>query len=378
MQEKENTTFSLTREQTAAMRGIAILAIVLHNYTHWLGPMVKENEYMFIEHNVRRLTVELSHPSWDIFSHLLSFFGHYGVPVFVFLSAFGLVKKYEEPILSLPKGGGTGVRKEESTWEFLYKHWKKLFTMMVVGYAAFVLVDYMTPAPRHYEFWNVVGQLGMFSNLYSDPDHDIWPGPYWYFGLTLQLYIVYRLVFYPGNGSLAGTIKALQNPIVMAVIALGFLFVQLLFDPEGEVINWYRYNCMGNLPVFIFGLILTRSAYTMRFDTKAANATLTILLSCFILTFSMEYITWMIVPFLIVFATISLAKSLPDIAMRAMVWIGGLSSYMFICHPIVRKVIIPISRRGDMYAGLLLYIVATIILAIVFKHIVNMVKSEKI
>lgn len=378
MQEKENTTFSLTREQTAAMRGIAILAIVLHNYTHWLGPMVKENEYMFIVHNVRRLTVELSHPSWDIFSHLLSFFGHYGVPVFVFLSAFGLVKKYEESTLSLPKGGVTGVRKEESTWEFLYKHWKKLFTMMVVGYAAFVLVDYMTPAPRHYEFWNVVGQLGMFSNLYSDPDHDIWPGPYWYFGLTLQLYIVYRLVLYPGKGSLAGKIKALTNPFILAIVALAFLFVQIMFEPEGDFLNWYRYNCMGHLPVFILGLIMTRNLSVMKIETKRAHAIVTLLLSCFILTFSMEYITWMIVPFLIVFATISLAKSLPDIAMRAMVWIGGLSSYMFICHPIVRKVIIPISRRGDMYAGLLLYIVATIILAIVFKHIVNMVKSEKI
>lgn len=368
----------LTREHTAAMRGIAILAIVLHNYTHWLGPMVKENEYNFIEHNVRRLTVEMAHPSWELLAHLLSFFGHYGVPVFVFLSAFGLVMKYEKPTPSLPKGGGVGVQKEEGTWEFLYKHWKKLFTMMVVGYAAFVLVDYMTPGPRHYEFWNVVGQLGMFSNLYSDPDHDIWPGPYWYFGLTLQLYIVYRLILYPGKGSLAGKIKALTNPIVLAIIAFLFLVVQVMFEPEGDILNWYRYNCMGHLPVFILGLIMTRRPSVVQIETKKANGIIALMLSCFILAFSIGYITWMIVPFFIVFATIALVKALPDIALRAMVWMGALSSFMFICHPITRKVIIPISRRGDIFAGLLLYIVATIILAIVFKHIVNMVKSEKL
>ena len=77
------------------MRGIAILAIVLHNFAHWLRPMVKENEYAFAQHNADRLMTELLHPSAVLPAHLLSFFGHYGVPVFIFLSAYGLVMKYE-------------------------------------------------------------------------------------------------------------------------------------------------------------------------------------------------------------------------------------------------------------------------------------------
>lgn len=93
----------ITRREAAAMRGLAILAIVLHNYTHWLGPMVKENEYTFSWHNVERLFAELSHPSWDIIAHLFSFFGHYGVPVFVFLSAYGLVMKYEGGSVNAPE-----------------------------------------------------------------------------------------------------------------------------------------------------------------------------------------------------------------------------------------------------------------------------------
>ena len=37
------------------MRGIAILAIMLHNYCHFIGKIVKENEYMYHEVNNDRL-----------------------------------------------------------------------------------------------------------------------------------------------------------------------------------------------------------------------------------------------------------------------------------------------------------------------------------
>ena len=37
----------LAMSESAALRGIAILGIMLHNYCHWLGFAVKENEYTF-------------------------------------------------------------------------------------------------------------------------------------------------------------------------------------------------------------------------------------------------------------------------------------------------------------------------------------------
>ena len=37
----------LTRQECSAMRGIAILAIMLHNYSHWLKGIVRENEYIW-------------------------------------------------------------------------------------------------------------------------------------------------------------------------------------------------------------------------------------------------------------------------------------------------------------------------------------------
>lgn len=334
------------------MRGIAILAIMLHNYTHWLGPMVKENEYTFTEHNVRRLMVELAHPSWEIFAHLLSFFGHYGVSVFLFLSAYGLVMKYEDPH-STNKGGNM-----EGALDFIWKHYKKLFLMMIVGYSAFVLVDYMTAGPRHYTFWNVVGQLGMFSNLYADPDHAIWPGPYWYFGLMVQVYVVYRLLLYQ-------RIKGLDWALLLIT-----LFAQVFFEPEGMALNWYNYNVFGALPEFIFGLMITRMGRTWEFP-RAYYIAGVIVCSFLIMLLSLNYYTWMLVPFIVCIGTLCVVKALPDTILNPMAWVGSISAAMFVCHPIARKVLIPISRRGDIYAGLLLYLVAAIMLSILFKKFID-------
>ena len=86
----------LTRDDCSAMRGIAILAIMLHNYCHFIGRIVQENEYQFFASNNDKLWQVLSNPDALLPVHLLSYFGHYGVPVFLFLSGYGLVMKYEK------------------------------------------------------------------------------------------------------------------------------------------------------------------------------------------------------------------------------------------------------------------------------------------
>ena len=88
------STPTLNRTECNVLRGLAIIGIFLHNYCHWLGPIVKENEYQYIQRNVDWLHQVMASPDGWLPMHLLSFFGHYGVPVFLFLSAYGLVLKY--------------------------------------------------------------------------------------------------------------------------------------------------------------------------------------------------------------------------------------------------------------------------------------------
>jgi hypothetical protein len=89
--------------------------------------------------------------------------------------------------------------------------------------------------------------------------------------------------------------------------------------------------------------------------------------------------TWLIVPFFVVIAHIGFIKMFSfmpagEILVRGLAWVGGISAAIFVCHPITRKIFIPISRSGDILDGLTLYIIATIMLAMIFKKIIATLK----
>ena len=335
----------LTRAECAALRGLAIIGIFLHNYCHWLGPVVKENEYTFSQHNVDWLTAVMASPDGLLPAHLVSFFGHYGVPVFLFLSAYGLELKYGRSLYA-------------PAFRFVAYHWKKLFSMMIVGFVSFTIVDAMTPGRWHYTLTQVVAQLAMVNNLLPDPDHNIWPGPFWFFGLMLQLYVVYRLLLYKRHW--AWTAGAM-------VVCLG---VQLAFAPESEALNWYRYNFMGGMLPFGLGLLYAR--YGNRIILKNLN-TLSLLVSVvfcgfMVMWMSASYLLWSVVPLVVCILCVYVVKLLSQAArrpvgawlMERLVWMGEISAALFVIHPVLRKVFIPISRHGDIYTGLLLYAIAAI------------------
>lgn len=362
----------LNRTEGNILRGIAIVGIVLHNYCHWLRPIVKENEYQFNQHNVDWFNNVMANGFNErTFFHLLSFFGHYGVPIFLFLSAYGLVMKYEgAKKQSLPDSGSTN---EPNALSFLRYHWLKLFRMMIVGFAAFVLVDAMTEGQHHYEVMDIVAQMGLFNNLLPNPDDIIWPGPYWFFGLMLQLYIVYRLFLYRKGWTW-----------VVAFIAVCTI-IELLCEPNGEPLNRWRYNFVGGMLPFGLGLLYAK--YMRNVSLRIYGATF--IVSLLLIRFgSSHFFTWLFVPMFVCSASVSFVKLLSywnthypkytfGIA-KTFDWLGVISVALFISHPITRKIIIPISRGGDYWTGLLLYIIASVCVAWLFKEIMRRVPSPKL
>ena len=319
----------LSRAECSALRGIAIIGIFLHNYLHWLGPMVKENEYQFHMHNAERFWYILSHPDQNLLYHLFSFFGHYGVPVFVFLSGYGLYLKYESGVTEQQINGTTGLR-INGIWEFMKSHYLKLFPMMFLGFCVFAMVDWMTPGHHHWTWDAIIEQLTMTINIFPDPDHRIWPGPYWFFGLMMELYLVYRLFLYRRHWGWNVGKETPSRP------------------PRGG----------GEF------FTLHSSLFTFLLSTAA------------IILLSFNFWTWLIVPFFVVVAHVALIKMLSaipaaGILVRGMAWVGGISAAIFVCHPITRKIFIPISRSGDILDGLTIYIIATILLAMIFKKMLD-------
>ena len=342
----------LTRAECNALRGIAILGIFLHNFCHWLNPVVKENEYQYFQHNVDWFAQCAARVNELFPAHVISFFGHYGVPVFLFLSAYGLEMKYGNGQGKAPDGRRVVVS------SFVRYHYLKLFKMMIVGFICFTVVDAMTAGSWHYNVAQIVGQLLMINNFYDQPDRNIWPGPFWFFGLMLQLYVVYRLLLYRRHwGWTVG---------LMAVCTVA----QLFMDPEGENLNYWRYNFMGGMLPFGLGLLLARYGNKVMLVNLTFGSFLMswVVCSFFIVSASGSFYTWVIVPALVCYASVYFIKTvstLPLPWLRARIgyvlgWLGNVSAALFVIHPAIRKVFITVSRQGDIYTGLLLYAIASL------------------
>ena len=72
------------------------LLIIFHNYFHTFPEFPPECEFKYAPENVSRFTeAMLSGNLRIIILSLFSFLGHYGVSIFVFVSGYGLSKRYD-------------------------------------------------------------------------------------------------------------------------------------------------------------------------------------------------------------------------------------------------------------------------------------------
>lgn len=355
----------LNRTEFSALRGIAIMGIMMHNFLHWLGPMVKENEYQFINRNVFRYTNILKELPDDTLLQLISFFGHYGVPVFLFISGYGLVLKYENQNTVPANNGSLIPGGTRDAWTFIRQHFMKLFPMMMLGFCTFAMVDWMTPGRHHWAWQDIMAQITMTINIFENPDRIIWPGPYWFFGLMMQLYIVYRLLLYRRHWAVT---------IAMIFVCWG---IQTLCDPDGETLNRVRYNFIGGMLPFGMGILLGHMERVKPVClNKAALGLIFIISLTAVLTLSLFFEGWLWVPAFVVTLHLALIKLLPAACLRPLNWIGALSSAIFVCHPITRKIFIPISHGGNVMDGLVIYIVSSLMLAMLFRIAVNKIKNN--
>ena len=385
----------LSRTESSALRGIAILGIILHNYCHFLGFAVKENEYKFDAERPMQFLDKLFSLDSDLFIHFFSFLGHYGVPIFLFISGYGLVKKYEAQ--PQPKGG-THPQPLPRGGAFIKKHFLKLFRLMIIGYLLFIGVYLLrhSDGAQVYSWDHVLTQLTMTINfLYFDPDHIIKPGPYWYFGLMLQLYALYILV-----------IHRWRSNWLLLTLTLGSVVLEACFAGSQDWLNYIRYNFIGGLLPFCMGVWVARKethpqplprggeseipgAKESKINTSLGEEhwegysfgmlLCWILISAlFVLIGSLNYWTWLFVPVFVVtgaIATIKLVShlciSLPSEGLGVGSWLGSISAMLFVMHPVMRELIIGHYRKVDIYGGIFIYLLSSVALAMLLKWILR-------
>ncbi len=344
----------LSIAESKALRGIAIIGIVLHNYCHFLRFAVKENEYTFSAAKPQQFLNKLLTIDTNLFVHIFSFFGHYGVPIFLFLSGFGLVRKYEQ-----------GNANKTGTFHFINSHYMKLLRLMFLGYIGFAVVSYLHPHGYHgYTPGRVIAQLLMYINFLPHPNRIIKPGPYWFFSLALQLYIIYRLLLYR------------RRSLYVIILIVACWLLQALNYPSADVggvlLNRLRYNFIGGMLPFGLGILYARHGINLH---RHDYISVLIISAIVVFAGSFAFWSWLWVPLFIITGAVATVRLIPDRFLKPCVWTGTVSSALFVVHPITREIIISMSHRGYIYSGIFVYLLASVLLAYLLIFLLKFIKT---
>lgn len=358
----------MSRQSVALLKGLGILLIITHNYMHWLPRCVDENEYSFSLERINRLILYIEQGGPHVLLNLLSHYGHYGVAIFLFVSGYGLTMKYEQPHLAprLLKPRQTGFLR------FTLSHALKLWKLMIPAVLLFVCIE------LYIDHWNRPWQrllplLGFYSNL--QPERDLILGPWWWFGLMMQFYILWRLIIYKSNKA---TLYIVMTLCLLVQISVAWLERGNLASTS-TLTNYLHYNFPCSM--LAFGLGVAHARYNLewlrRWWTPLVGITLVII-------GSFNAGIWCIAPMGAIMTVLPLAqhhKPEPEatathyITPRSvLVYFGRISAWLFALHPVVRAYAIKLAasdRNLDVYLSILVYLGASIAAATLFTVIFN-------
>lgn len=326
----------LSKEECYALRTIAILSIVVHNFAHKLPGSAVENEFAFnIDHTKYFWSNVLSS---DFIIHIFSFWGHLGVPIFVFLSAYGLSMKY-------------GNHEVINRKHFLFSHYKKLFFPLLFGSLVYLIIMYFVEGTFSFPAARFVTQCTMLLNLLYPHELNFSPGPYWYFGMTMQLYLIYAFFIYK---------KSMKWLLVLTILSLVIL---VFLQNEYKILVWAKCNGIGWLLPFVIGIWASRySSFSTLFSGKSKIACLFIS-TILLFAFSNNYYLWNLIPAVIVCLAISFIKTIPISTWKKINIVGINSMYIFVIHPLIRDIMLPLVPTLGRYGAMALYILSTLIIA---------------
>lgn len=175
-----NSLQDLDKKDATILKGLAITAIVFHNFFHVIGP-VHENEFSFEPGRFSIFLQNVVHPSTTIQS-LFAFFGHFGVQIFIFLSAYGLAKSHWN---------------DQSSWSsFMWSRITKLYPMF-----GLVLLFWTFLAAMHEGFFSLIREAGLnilltFTGIGTLVPNRGLPvvGPWWFIPFIMQFYAIWPLL----------------------------------------------------------------------------------------------------------------------------------------------------------------------------------------
>lgn len=346
-----------SKENSNILRGIGILAIMLHNFLHipQFG-LPRENEMSFSEEKAGAFFDMLTSGGWNVIAEWFSFLGWIGVPVFIFLTGYGtaITSSFSNKTINY------------SSVNYIKKSFLKLFALMLPAVLFFAGIDII----KH-EIWPGLFKrffyLTMSTNL-AYPYLKCDPGVYWYFGLTFQFYVLWALFG-----------KKLNNKslIILSLLFMAGLAVLCLVDAPAAL-SIYRHCFTGWFFIFAIGVYFGNRKGNGEKELSW-NLSVFVWLLLAIVLFAMVVLmnkwlaTWLFVPVVALgmfYAAGKVILRMPHVA-KIFRWFGGLSACIFVCHPIARLIVIRgvYPHVSNLLLITLVYIVVSIVLAMGYERI---------
>lgn len=233
----------ISKEGTLYFKGLAILLIVAHNFFHLLEIITGENEMFFNLGNITTYLGEIiKNPEYFI-QMTFSYLGHYGITIFIFLSAYGLTKKHWG--------------KKINYFKFLKYRTLKIYIPFLVSILMWLIYTYFL---RNFQgesvlimdmikssYIHLVYKFILISNFIPSELFTI-NGPWWFVSLIIQFYILFPFLIKLKNKTL----------IYLGVIIMAFVICsQTCINNLG--IEYYLYGTiLGHFPEILLGIIFAR------------------------------------------------------------------------------------------------------------------------
>ena len=323
---------NLTKEQCHNIKGYAIFIIMVHNFVdHMLG--INCNEMYYTQYVTDAFLANLFSKAslWYIFS----FAGWIGVAPFLFLSGYGLSRKY----------GNQEIRYAD----FVKQHIIKLCKLLVPIYLLYVLVSCLL-FKTEFSPQSFIAHLTFTINLFKF-DHSgfiIDPGVYWFFGAILQFYLIFPFI------------KNLSSKWLWTILVAFILiyYFNLYVISNDDFSEWTRHNFIGWTIPFILGMIAERAKISL---TKSQCL---ILFPVSLVVLFMCLTHKILTPFTEVFTIISFISLVHLFTLRSISFLGIISASLFVIHPFVRMILYnSFDAEGNALALTFAYLIITILLA---------------
>lgn len=225
----------ISKNQTIFFKSIGILLIVFHNFYRWITPITGENEFSFKKDNIINSFYYLIEEPLDFLNISFNYLGHYGVQIFIFISAYGLTKSYYNNKVS---------------WRvFMLKRLKKIYPAFLLAVWFFIVYNVY----QHNVFFswdelkNCLLQLTLLANFFPEKAL-VSNGPWWFYSLIFQIYLIFPL-----------TIFFYERFKIHFLILISIISYLLIFLLNNTLINNglnFFYLFVGHIPINLMLLFI--------------------------------------------------------------------------------------------------------------------------